>query len=292
MRGFRCRERRVSAALGCRAQTAISVYFPFVALLSSRRRLGSGPTGLSQAPSARHAVGLRVVPGLLLHPDPAALPGIRRLSTGRRIGELLDTPTSNRRPRTQPVSSRLAGDIRTDRVGFATARRATGPRRHGRRRPAHPGRHHRRRCRFHRRRQVGPGEADRPVLRRHRRCGAGGSHIRDFDLPGYRQRLGVVPQEPHLFSGTVRDNIAYGRPDATDAEVEGAARSARCDRRHLRADRWIHPPGRRTGPEPVAGQRQLVSLARANWSTPTSCRWTRRPPRRSIRRRRNCARRH
>ena len=51
-----------------------------------------------------------------------------------------------------------------------------------------------------------------------------GTDIRELDLPGYRQQLGVVPQEPYLFPGTVRDAIAYGRPDATDAEVEAAAR--------------------------------------------------------------------
>ncbi len=46
-----------------------------------------------------------------------------------------------------------------------------------------------------------------------------------LDLTSYRHRLGVVPQEAYLFQGTVRDAIAYGRPDATDAEVEAAARA-------------------------------------------------------------------
>ncbi len=57
-----------------------------------------------------------------------------------------------------------------------------------------------------------------------------GRDIRSLDLPAYRRHLGVVPQEPHLFAGTVRDNIAYGRPDATDAEVEAAARAVGCAR--------------------------------------------------------------
>ena len=51
-----------------------------------------------------------------------------------------------------------------------------------------------------------------------------GTPITELDLRGYRRRLGYVPQEPFLFSGTIRDNIAYGRPDASDAEVEQAAR--------------------------------------------------------------------
>jgi ATP-binding cassette subfamily B protein len=52
-----------------------------------------------------------------------------------------------------------------------------------------------------------------------------GVDVRDYDLASYRHRLGVVPQEAHLFAGTIRDAIAYGRPDASDAEVEAAARA-------------------------------------------------------------------
>jgi ATP-binding cassette subfamily B protein len=51
------------------------------------------------------------------------------------------------------------------------------------------------------------------------RVTADGTDLRHLSLPAYRRRLGLVPQEAHLFSGTVRDNIAYGRPDATDAEI-------------------------------------------------------------------------
>ncbi|EKT82900.1 bifunctional ABC multidrug transporter [Rhodococcus opacus M213] len=52
-----------------------------------------------------------------------------------------------------------------------------------------------------------------------------GIDTRSLDLASFRQRLGVVPQEPHLFGATVRDAVAYGRPDATDAEVEAASRA-------------------------------------------------------------------
>src|SRR6202034_3681293 len=51
-----------------------------------------------------------------------------------------------------------------------------------------------------------------------------GLDVREYDLPSYRQQLGVVPQEPYLFAGTVRDAIAYGRPGATDAVVHDADR--------------------------------------------------------------------
>ena len=47
----------------------------------------------------------------------------------------------------------------------------------------------------------------------------------EYDLAPFRRQLGIVPQEPFLFTGTIRDNIAYGRPGATDAEVEAAARA-------------------------------------------------------------------
>jgi ATP-binding cassette subfamily B protein len=52
-----------------------------------------------------------------------------------------------------------------------------------------------------------------------------GTDVRDYDLASYRHQLGVVPQESYLFAGTVRDSIAYARPDAGDAEVEAAARA-------------------------------------------------------------------
>src|SRR6185437_1757783 len=52
-----------------------------------------------------------------------------------------------------------------------------------------------------------------------------GVDLRTVSAADYRHRLGVVPQEAYLFSGTVRDAIAYARPEATDAEVEAAARA-------------------------------------------------------------------
>ncbi|GCE05063.1 ABC transporter ATP-binding protein [Dictyobacter aurantiacus] len=86
--------------------------------------------------------------------------------------------------------------------------------------------------------------------------------IRSFDLHDYHQRLGIVPQSPFLFSGTVADNIRYARPDATDEEVrEVAERIGNGD--------WIEalPEGLgtmvgETGRSLSMGQRQLVALAR------------------------------
>ena len=95
-----------------------------------------------------------------------------------------------------------------------------------------------------------------------------GTDVRDFDLPGYRQRLGVVPQEPHLFSGTVRDNIAYGRPDATDAEVEAAARAVGAIAAISGLTGGFPHRVDERGRNLSAGQRQLVSLARAELVDP------------------------
>ena len=84
-----------------------------------------------------------------------------------------------------------------------------------------------------------------------------------FDLAGYRRQLGVVPQEPYLFPGTIRDAIAYGRPDATDAEVEAAARGVGAIEMIARLPGgFMHEVSER-GRNLSAGQRQLIALARA-----------------------------
>jgi ABC-type multidrug transport system fused ATPase/permease subunit len=89
-----------------------------------------------------------------------------------------------------------------------------------------------------------------------------GRDIRSFDLPSYRRQMGVVPQLPFLFSGTVADNIRYPKPGASDDEVIAAAR-------RIGGGDWIDalPNGLETevgedGRGISMGQRQLVALAR------------------------------
>jgi ABC-type multidrug transport system fused ATPase/permease subunit len=89
-----------------------------------------------------------------------------------------------------------------------------------------------------------------------------GQDIRSFDLSQYRRQLGVVPQTPFLFSGTVAENIRYPRPDASDNEVAAAAS-------HVGGGDWLDslPDGLQTevgeyGKSLSMGQRQLVALAR------------------------------
>lgn len=95
-----------------------------------------------------------------------------------------------------------------------------------------------------------------------------GQDLREIDLTGYRHRLGVVPQEPYLFPGTVRDAIAYGRMDATDAEVEAAARAVGAhDMIASLSGGYLHEVDER-GRNLSAGQRQLIALARAELVDP------------------------
>ena len=90
-----------------------------------------------------------------------------------------------------------------------------------------------------------------------------GVDVRDWDRASLREQFAMVLQDTWLFNGTIRENIRYGRPDASDAEVEAAARAARCDHFiHTLAggyDFMINEEGTNLS----QGQRQLVTIARA-----------------------------
>lgn len=90
-----------------------------------------------------------------------------------------------------------------------------------------------------------------------------GIDVRDWDRAALRGEFAMVLQDTWLFNGTIRENIRYGRPDASDVEVEAAARAARCDHFiHTLAggyDFMINEEGTNLS----QGQRQLVTIARA-----------------------------
>ncbi|MDV6264154.1 ABC transporter ATP-binding protein [Rhodococcoides yunnanense] len=96
----------------------------------------------------------------------------------------------------------------------------------------------------------------------------GGNDLRDYRLSDYRQRLGVVPQEAHLFTGTVASNIAYGRPDASRADIENAARSVGALTTIAALRGGMNQPVGERGQGLSAGQRQLIALARAELVDP------------------------
>ncbi len=90
-----------------------------------------------------------------------------------------------------------------------------------------------------------------------------GRDVREVSFASLRSQLGVVPQEAFLFSGTIRANIAFGRPDADEGEIEAAARAVGAHELiSALPDGYETEIGER-GVQLSAGQRQLVSFARA-----------------------------
>ena len=179
----------------------------------------------------------------------------------RRIRALLDTPISTPTARDALVSPRLSGRIHLGEVSFSYAGTST---------PALLGVSL----------DIAAGESVALVGE----TGAGkstvvkliarfydvtsgsltidGIDVRQFEPSSYRQQLGYVPQEPFLFAGTIRDNIAYGRPDATNAEVEAAARAIGAHEMIVDAGGYLRYITER-GKSLSIGQRQLICLARA-----------------------------
>lgn len=95
-----------------------------------------------------------------------------------------------------------------------------------------------------------------------------GADLRDVELVGYRRQLGVVLQDPFLFSGTIADNIRFGKPDASDAEVRATAAAVGVDRVAGRLEHGLEHVVREGGAGLSAGERQLISIARALLADP------------------------
>ncbi|MGW2009640.1 ABC transporter ATP-binding protein [Streptomyces nigrescens] len=258
-----------------RGQFLISVYFPFVQLLSSVAAalvliVGAGRVG-SETLTAGALVAYLLYIDLFFAPVQQlsqVFDGYQQASVSLgRIQELLREPTTTpavERPREVPA---LRGDITFDDVHFhygededpALAGIAlTIP---AGQTVAFVG-------------ETGAGKSTLvKLVARYYDPSSGavrvdGADLRELDLTGYRRRLGVVPQESYLFTGTVRDAIAYGRPDATDAEVEAAARAVGAHAMIATLDGgYLHEVAER-GRNLSAGQRQLLALARAELVDP------------------------
>jgi ATP-binding cassette, subfamily B, bacterial len=95
-----------------------------------------------------------------------------------------------------------------------------------------------------------------------------GLDLRTIGLHTFRSQLGYVPQEAFLFSGTIRDNVAYGRPEATDGQVEAAARAVGAHEFIAQLAGGYHHELSERGRSLSSGQRQLIALARAELVDP------------------------
>ena len=259
-----------------RAQRYIATYFPFVALLSDVAQVAVLGVGAARVAGGDLTPGVLTAfllyLGLFFSPVQQLSQVFDAYQQARvgltRISELLRTPTSEA-PAVDPVAvpARLRGEVELRDVCFAYPGAPT---------PAldHVSLH------------VAPGETVALVgatgagkstlvklLARFYEAGSGavlvdGVDVRSFPLADYRHRLGIVPQEPHLFTGDVAANIAYGRPSATPAEIEAAARAVGAlDLVRGLSGGFRHPVGER-GQGLSAGQRQLIALARAELVDP------------------------
>ena len=95
-----------------------------------------------------------------------------------------------------------------------------------------------------------------------------GLDLRDVTLESLRSQVGVVPQEPFLFNGSIRQNVAFARPDADEAEVRAACTAVGLDRLLDRLPAGIDSPVHERGASLSAGERQLLALARVFLAKP------------------------
>ncbi|MPQ97555.1 ATP-binding cassette domain-containing protein [Modestobacter sp. I12A-02628] len=258
-----------------RAQRYIATYFPFVEFLSEVAAAAVLAVGAARLGDGAITAGVLIA--FLLYVDTFFSPvqslsqvfdGYQQAAVGlRRLADLLRLRTSTPAAASPRPVGRLRGEVRLAEVTFGYAGAPTPALRDVSL-------------------VVAPGETVALVGE----TGAGkstvvklvarfydptsgavcvdGTDLRELDLLGYRARLGVVPQEAYLFAGSVRDAIAYGRPDASDVEVEAAARAVGA---HAMVAEL--PEGYRTlvgerGRSLSAGQRQLIALARAELVDP------------------------
>ncbi|WP_199439380.1 ABC transporter ATP-binding protein [Umezawaea beigongshangensis] len=259
-----------------RAQRYIATYFPFVTMLSGLAQVAVLAVGAHRVATGDLTPGVLLAfllyLGLFFSPIQqlsGVFDGYQQARVGlRRIGDLLRTPSSvPPAPDPVPLTGRLRGEVELRDVTFRYP---------GTDRPALD------RVSL----RVAPGETVALVGA----TGAGkstlvklvarfydvtggqvlvdGVDVRSYDLPTYRQRLGVVPQEAHLFGGDVAENVAYGRPDASRAEIEAAVRAVGAMPVVAALPAGFRQQVGERGQGLSAGQRQLVALARAELVDP------------------------
>jgi ATP-binding cassette subfamily B protein len=258
------------------AQRTVALYFPFVLFLSDLGAalvLGAGATF-----EQRGIVTAGTVIAFLLYLNQFFSP-IQQLSqvldtwqqatvSVEKIEELLDTPGGTPAPADPLPVGRLRGEVRLEDVHFAYAGAGGDEALAGIDLVIAPGESVA---------LVGETGAGKSTIVKllarfydptAGRVAVDGLDLRDVDLDAFRRQLGVVPQEPFLFTGTVRDNVAYGRPEATDAEVEAAARAVGAHDFIASLPSGYRTPVSERGRSLSSGQRQLIALARARLVDP------------------------
>ncbi|MFH8340425.1 ABC transporter ATP-binding protein [Streptomyces sp. AM6-12] len=257
-----------------RGQWLISVYFPFVQLLSSVAAAAVLIAGAGRVEAATLTTGALVAYLLYIDLFFAPVQQLSQVFDGYqqatvslgRIQELLREPTSTKPAQRPRDVTSLRGDIAFEHVRFAYGDGEAALADVDLTIPAGQT------VAFVGETGAGKSTLVKLVARFYDptagRVTVDGTDLRDLDLTAYRHRLGVVPQEAYLFPGTVRDAIAYGRPDATDAEVEAAARAVGAHEMIATLDGgYLHEVAER-GRNLSAGQRQLIALARAELVDP------------------------
>ncbi|MET9449283.1 ABC transporter ATP-binding protein [Streptomyces cinerochromogenes] len=255
-------------------QRLISVYFPFVQLLSSVAAAGVLIAGAGRVEATTLTTGALVAYLLYIDLFFAPVQQLSQVFDGyqqstvslRRIQELLREPTSTKSADEPLDVLSLRGDIAFEDVHFAYGGEEEALSGIDLTIPAGQT------VAFVGETGAGKSTLVKLVARFYDptagRVTVDGTDLRALDLTSYRHRLGVVPQEAYLFPGTVRDAIAYGRPDATDAEVEAAARAVGAHEMIAMLDGgYLHEVAER-GRNLSAGQRQLIALARAELVDP------------------------
>ena len=260
-----------------RAQRYIATYFPFVSMLSDLAQ--AAVLGVAASQVAGGTVTPGVLTAFLLYLGLFFAPvqqlsqvfdNYQQAAVGlRRIRDLLNTPTTVPPPASDavPVPARLRGEVELRDVTFC-----------------YPGAAQPALDRVSLR--IAPGETVALVGA----TGAGkstlvkllarfydpidgtvlvdGVDLRRYDPAAFHHRLGVVPQEAHLFRGNVADNIGYGAPWASPAEVEAAARRVGALAAVAALPHGFRQPVGERGQGLSAGQRQLLALARAELIEP------------------------
>ncbi|MGW1742343.1 ABC transporter ATP-binding protein [Nocardia sp. NPDC001965] len=263
-----------------RAQRAIALYFAFVASWTDLALALVVFTGAHAVADGTTSTGTLVAFVLYLEllfgpvqQLSQVFDGYQQARVGlRRIGELLRTPSSIAAdpPGADPIAAGLRGDLALDAVRFRYP---------GTERPAlddvdlavAPGRSLA---------LVGATGAGKSTIvkllaRLYDLSGTDtgairvdGVDIRDYRLDRYRSRLGMVPQEAHLFTGDIASNIAFGKPFATETEIEDAARAVGAREMIAGLPGGFHRAVGERGRGLSAGQRQLIALARAQLVDP------------------------